>query len=116
MCGFLIRALLNAIILFLLITNLPDVSVATLGGTLLVVCAFGFANASIRPALAVMALRPSFFLVSAFTLLVNIVILSLLIKILPGVKTPAWGDCVSWAMLLFLALLSFILTKLIKDR
>jgi len=51
MCGFLLRIIINAVLLFLVIGQLSGIFVDTLGGMLLGVLIIGIVNAALRPIL-----------------------------------------------------------------
>ena len=49
MSGFLLRIVINAVLMVLVVFELPGIFVDTFGGTLLGSAIIGFANAAIRP-------------------------------------------------------------------
>ena len=57
MCGFLLRIIINAVVLFIVVAKLPGIFVDTLGGTLVAVAIVGLANAAV-PTLLPICLYP----------------------------------------------------------
>lgn len=114
MCGFLLRIISNAVLLFLVIAQLPGIFVDTLGGMLLGVLIVGIMNAAVRP-IMMLASRPLNWLhVGGATFVMNIIAPLLVIKALPGFQiysmtAPVIGVCV-------MTICSSTLSKVIQDR
>lgn len=114
MCGFMLRLVLNALLLFFVLTSFPGIFVDTLGGILLAVAIVGIANALVRPLLARTALPCGGLALGGITLATNVVAPLLVVKALPGFQiagavAPVAGVCL-------LTLCSCAVTKAIKDR
>ena len=114
MCGFLLRIIINAVLLFLVIAELPGIFVDTLGGMLLGVLIVGIVNAAVRP-IMMLAPRPLNWLHSGgATFVMNILAPLLVIKALPGFQiysmtAPVVGVCL-------MTVCSCTLSKVIQDR
>lgn len=114
MSGFLLRIIINAVLLFLIIIELPGIFVDTLGGMLLGVGIMGIVNGALRPVLLKMARPFDWFNLGAVTFFMNIVTALLIIKMLPGFQinsmlAPLMG-------ILLLTICSCTLSKVIQDR
>lgn len=114
MCGFMLRIIINAVLLFLVIAELPGVFVDTLGGMLLGVVIIGIANAVVRPILLLMARPLNWLNLGGVTFFMNILVPLLVIKTLPGFQiysmiAPVIG-------VLFITICSSTLSKVIQDR
>ncbi|MDF2636027.1 MAG: rane protein of unknown function [Pelosinus sp.] len=113
-CGFLLRMILNGVLLFLLIIELPGIFVDTLGGALLGAAIIGLANGAVRPLLALKTKPLNWFTLGGLTFFMNILTPMLVIKTLPGFQiysmaAPVTGVCL-------MTLCSCTLSKVIKDR
>lgn len=114
MCGFLLRIILNAVLLFALMSQIPGVFVDTLGGALLAVAIVGLANAAVRPVLSLASRPCSSARLSGVTLLTNILMPLMVVKALPGFQilsftAPLAGMCLLTAC-------SVTLSRVIHDR
>ena len=114
MSGFLLRIIINALLLFLVIAKLPGIFVDTLGGMLLGVVIIGIVNAALRPLLMLLNRPLNYLNLGGVTLFMNILTLLMIINILPGFEinsmiAPSIG-------VLLLTICSFTLSKVIQDR
>lgn len=114
MCGFLLRIIINAVLLFFIIVELPGVFVDTLGGMLLGVFIVGIVNAAMRP-LFIFALQHMNWLpLGGATFAMNIVTPLLVIKVLPGFQIYSLTAPVMSVFLMTIC--SCTLSKIIQDR
>ncbi|WP_425058444.1 hypothetical protein SCACP_30950 [Sporomusa carbonis] len=114
MTGFLLRIIVNAVILIVVVAELPGIFVDTLGGTLLGAVIVGLANAAIRPVLAIAALPFNALTLGGITFMTNIFTPLMVVKALPGIQISS--AVMSAAGILLMTLCSFTLTKVIHDR
>ena len=114
MSGFMLRIIINAVILFLVMIELPGIFVDTLGGTLLGAAIVGVANAAIRPLLSLAAMPLTFLNLGCITDMTNIFTPLMVIKTLPGFQVS--GMITTMAGILLMTLCSFTLSKVIHDR
>jgi putative membrane protein len=112
--GFLLRIIINAVILIMLVVELPGVFVDTLGGTLLGGVIVGLANATIRPLLMLAALPFNFLTLGSITFMANIFTPFMVVKALPGFQISS--VLASLTGILLMTLCSFTLSKIIQDR
>lgn len=113
MCGFILRIVINGIVLFL-VFHLPGIFVDTLGGTLAGAAVIGVANAAIRPLLSLAAAPFDWITVGGITFFTNIAAPLMVVKTIPGIQVssvlaPAVG-------VLFMTVFSSTVSKLIQDR
>lgn len=114
MCGFMLRIVINAAVLFLLVVKLPGIFIDTLGGALLGVLLVGIANAAIRPLLTCKTFPFRKWHLAGVTFLTNVVAPVAVITALPGyqissVLSPAAG-------ILCMTACSYTLSRVIQDR
>jgi putative membrane protein len=114
MCGFLLRIVINAAVLFLLIFKLPGVFIDTLGGALLGVVLVGIANAAILPLLTCRTVLFHNWTLGGVTFLTNVFAPVAVIAALPGyqissILSPAAG-------ILCMTACSYTLSRIIQDR
>lgn len=114
MSGFLLRIIINAVILFMVAVELPGIFVDTLGGTLLGATIVGVANAAIRPLLSIADLPLSFMNLGGITVVTNVFTPFMVVKALPGFQIT--GMVASLAGILLITLCSVTLSKVIHDR
>jgi len=114
MCGFLLRIIINAVLLFLIIVELPGIFVDTLGGMLLGVAIIGIVNGALRPILLKMARPFDWKNLWGVTFLLNIATSLLVIKILPGFQI--YGILAPMISMFSLTICSCTLSKVIHDR
>lgn len=114
MCGFLLRIIINAVILFLIIIELPGIFVDTLGGMLLGVVIIGIVNGTLRPILLKMARPFDWLNLGGVTFFMNIVISMLVIKMLPGFQVYSMIAPIIGVFLITIC--SCTLSKVIQDR
>ncbi len=114
MGGFLLRIVMNALILFFVVVQVPGVFVDTLGGTLAGATIIGFANAAIRPLLALAELPFTWQTLGGFTLFTNLLTPVMVVKTLPGYQIHSIIACL--AGLLLVTVCSCTLSRVIKDR
>lgn len=114
MTGFLLRIIINAVILIMLAVELPGVFVDTLGGTLLGGVIIGLANAAIRPLLLLAALPFNLSTLGSITFMTNIFTPFMVVKTLPGFQISSM--LASLTAVFLMTLCSFTLSKIIHDR
>lgn len=114
MCGFLLRIIINAVILFFLLAEIPGVFVDTLGGTLLGAAIIGLANAAVRPILTLAAMPFNWVTLGMFTFCTNIFAPLMVVKTLPGFQVSSFLTPMAGVVLMTLC--SFTLSKVIQDR
>jgi len=112
--GFLLRIIINAVILIMLVIELPGVFVDTLGGTLLGGVIVGLANAAIRPLLMIAALPFNLLTLGGITFMTNIFTPFMVVEALPGFQISS--VMASLTGILLMTLCSFTLSKIIQDR
>lgn len=114
MSGFLLRIIINAVIIIVVAAKLPGIFVDTLGGTLLGATIVGVANAAIRPILAIVALPLNSLTLGSITVMTNIFTPFMVVKTLPGIQIT--GIVTLLASILLMSLCSVTLSKVIHDR
>lgn len=114
MTGFLLRIIINAVLLIMLVVELPGIFVDTLGGTLLGGVIVGLANAAIRPLFMIAALPFDLPTLGGITFMTNIFTPLMVVKALPGFQISS--IVASLTGILLLTLCSFTLSKIIHDR
>lgn len=114
MTGFLLRIIINAVILIMLMAELPGIFVDTLGGTLLGGAIVGLANAAIRPLLLIAALPFNLMTLGSITFMTNIFTPFMVVKALPGFQISSM--LASFTGVMLMTLCSFALSKIIHDR
>lgn len=114
MCGFLLRIIINGILLFLIITKLPGIFVDTLGGMLLGIAIIGIANGTLRPILLRTARPFNWINLGGITLVMNVITSLLVIKMLPGFQIYSMIAPISGIFIITIC--SCTLSKIIQDR
>ena len=114
MCGFMLRIIINAVLLFLVIAELPGIFVDTLGGMLLAVAIIGILNAAVRPILVLTARPLNWLHLGGTTFCINILAPLMIIQILPGFQIYSMTAPVIGVFLITIC--SFTLSKNIYDR
>lgn len=114
MAGFLLRIIINAVIVVVVVAQLPGIFVDTLGGILLGAVIIGLANAVIRPIFSVASMPLNFATLGGITLIINLVMPVLVTKTLPGFVISSM--VASLACILLMTVCSYTLTKVIQDR
>lgn len=114
MCGFLLRIIINAVVLFWVMAELPGVFVDTLGCTLLGATIVGIANAAVRPILTLASMPFNWLTVGGITFFTNIIAPLMVIKVLPGFQISSFLAPMAGVMLMTVC--SSTLSKVIKDR
>lgn len=114
MCGFLLRIIINSVILFFLMVEIPGVFVDTLGGTLLGAAIIGLANAAVRPILTLAAMPFNWVTLGGFTFFTNILAPLMVVKMLPGFQVSSF--LAPMASVIVMTLCSSTLSKVIHDR
>jgi putative membrane protein len=112
--GFLLRILINAIIICAVVAELPGIFVDTLGGTLLGAAIIGTANAAIRPLLTLAAMPFNAVTVGGVAFFTNLVAPLAVVKALPGFQVSSF--LAPLAGILLMTLCSYTLTRVIQDR
>lgn len=114
MCGFLLRIIINAVVLFISVVQLPGIFVDTLGSTLLGAAIIGLANAAIRPLMELTSLPLNVMTLSGLTFCTNLLAPFMVVKTLPGFQiSSVFAPLVG---ILLLTVCSCTLTKVIQDR
>ena len=114
MCGFLLRIIINAVILFIAVVQLPGIFVDTLGSTLLGAAIIGTANAAIRPLMELTSVPLTITTLSGLTFFANILTPFMVVKTLPGFQISS--VLAPFAAILLVTVCSCTLTKIIQDR
>ena len=114
MSGFLLRIMINALMLFALAVKLPGVFIDTYGSTLLSSALIGLANALIRPFLAMGSLPFTFAVLGGITLAVNVVLPLAVAVSVPGLKISGFLSLAGGALLLTAC--SYVCSRMIQDR
>lgn len=114
MCGFLLRIMINAVLLFLVIAELPGIFVDTLGGMLLGVLIVGIVNAAVRPMMRLGSRPLNWLHLGGATFAMNIVAPLLIIKALPGFQVYSMTAPVVGVFLMTIC--SCTLSRVIQDR
>lgn len=114
MCGFLLRIIINALVLFWVMAELPGVFVDTLGCTLLGVTIVGIANAAVRPILMLASMPFTWLTIGGLTFFTNIIAPLMVIKALPGFQISSF--MAPMAGVLLMTVCSAALSKVIQDR
>lgn len=112
MSGFLLRILINALVIFFIVAELPGVFVDTLGGTLLGSAIVGLANAAIRPLLSTLYLNG--ISLGGFTVAVNFFTPLAVVSALPGYQISSIIASVMGVVLMTVT--SYTCTRVIRDR
>jgi Predicted membrane protein len=112
--GFLLRIIINAIIICAIVAKLPGIFVDTLGGTLLGATIIGIANAAIRPLLTLASLPFNTVTVGFFTFVTNLFAPLAVVTALPGCQISSF--LAPLAGISLMTLCSYTLTKVIQDR
>lgn len=113
MCGFLLRIIINGVILFM-VFQLPGIFVDTLGSTLVGAAIIGIANAAVRPLLSVVSVPFNWLTVGGITFFTNIVAPLMVVKTIPGIQISSF--LAPAAGVLLMTVLSSTVSKLIQDR
>lgn len=114
MAGFLLRIIINAVMICAVVVKLPGVFVDTLGGTLLGAAIIGLANAAIRPLLNFAELPLTTLTVGGCAFVTNLVAPLAVVKALPGFQISSLMAPMAGVMLMTVC--SYTLTKVIHDR
>lgn len=114
MCGFLLRIIINAIVLFFVIAELPGIFVDTLGSTLAGAAIVGLANAAVRPLLMMAAMPFNWVTIGGITFLTNIAAPLMVVKALPGFQISSLIAPIVGVLLMTIC--SCTLSKVIQDR
>lgn len=114
MSGFLLRIVLNTVLLMMVFFEFPGILVDTFGGTLLGSTIIGLANAAIRPLLSVLAVPVNSMTLGGVTVATNIFAPLAVVTALPGYQIT--GILAPLLGVLFLTVCSIALTKTIHDR
>ncbi len=114
MSGFLLRILINAIIICAVVVELPGIFVDTLGGTLLGAAIIGVANAAIRPLITLASMPLNTVTVGSLAFFTNLLAPLAVVKALPGFQVSSFLAPLAGIMLMTLC--SYTLTRVIQDR
>lgn len=112
MSGFLLRIVINALVLFLVVAELPGVFIDTLGGTLLGSAIIGVANAAIRPLLSIIYLNG--ISLGGFTFAVNFFTPWAVVAALPGFQISS--IIASLTGVILMTVTSYTCTRVIRDK
>lgn len=113
-CGFLLRMIINGVLLFLVIVKLPGIFVDTLGGALLGAAIIGLANGAVRPLLALTAKPLNWLNLGGVTFFMNILTPFMVIKALPGFQINSMIAPITDVCLMTVC--SYTLSRVIQDR
>lgn len=114
MSGFLLRILINAILLCTIVAEIPGIFVDTLGGTLLGAAIIGVANAAIRPLLTLAAMPFNAVTIGSVAFFTNLLAPLAVVKTLPGFQVSSF--LAPLAGLVLMTVCSYTLTRVIQDR
>ncbi|MBP2655259.1 MAG: Mycobacterial 4 phage holin, superfamily [Firmicutes bacterium] len=114
MAGFLLRIIINAVVLFLLVVELPGIFVDTLGSTLLGAAIIGLANAAIRTVFSMVSAPFDTVTLGGWTFITNLLAPLMVIKTLPGCQISSFFAPVFGVLLMTVC--SYTLSKFIHDR
>ncbi|MDR3590566.1 MAG: phage holin family protein [Negativicutes bacterium] len=114
MSGFLLRIIINAVVLFVVAVELPGIFVDTLGGTLLGAAIIGLANAAIRPLLSMAPVPFNILTLGGCTFFTNLLTPLMVVKTLPGFAISSF--LAPAAGVLLMTVCSCTLSKVIHDR
>ncbi|MDD4600635.1 hypothetical protein SDC9_13583 [bioreactor metagenome] len=114
MCGFLLRIIINAVVLFFAIVELPGIFVDTLGSTLAGAAIVGLANAAVRPLLTLASMPFDWLTVGGITFFTNLAAPLMVFKALPGFQISS--VMAPLAGVLLITVCSSTLSKVIRDR
>lgn len=112
--GFLLRIIINAVVLFFVTIQLPGIFVDTLGSTLLGAAIVGIANAAIRPLASLASLPFNTLTLGSLTFITNLFTPLMVAKTLPGVQISSM--VASLTGILLMTVCSYTVTKMIRDR
>ena len=114
MAGFLIRALVAALGLWLAARLVPGVSVTDATTLLLAAVLLGLANAFVRPIIVVLTLPLTIVTLGLFLLVVNALMILLVSALLPGFAVAGLGPGILAAIVT--GLVSWIANVIMRDR
>lgn len=114
MSGFLLRMMLNAVVLYWVLIKVPGVFVDTLGGMLLGIVLIGIANGALRPLIKKASLPLNWRTLGSATVLTNVLTPLMVVKTLPGFQIYSVFAPITGIFLM--SLCSFTLSKVIQDR
>jgi len=114
MAGFLIRALVAALGLWLAARLVPGVSVRDATTLLLAAVLLGLANAFVRPIIVVLTLPLTIVTLGLFLLVVNALMILLVSALLPGFAVAGLGPGILAAIIT--GLVSWIANVIMRDR
>lgn len=109
--SWIIRLLLNALVIFLIAQYVPNISVDGAGTALLVAVVLGFINTFIRPIISFLSLPIQILTLGLFTLLINVGMLALTAYFIDGFEIETFVAAVIASLIISLTswMLSFIL-------
>lgn len=114
MAGFLLRIIINGVLLFIIAVKLPGVFVDTLGGTLLGAVLIGLANAVIRPLLELASAPLNLFTLGGSTFFMNVAAPLMVIKTLPGFQISSF--LAPMVVITLMTVCSYTLSRVIPDH
>ncbi|MDR3560172.1 MAG: phage holin family protein [Negativicutes bacterium] len=114
MAGFLLRIIINAVVLFVVAVKLPGIFVDTLGGTLLGAAIIGLANAAIRPLMTLASAPFNLVTLGGCTVFTNLLAPLMVVKALPGFAISSFLAPAAGVVLMTVC--SYTLSKVIHDR
>lgn len=109
--SWIIRLLLNALVIFLIAQYVPDIHVDGAGTALLVAIVLGLINTFIRPIISFLSLPIQILTLGLFTLLINVGMLALTAYLIDGFEIQTFVAAVIAALIISVTswLLSFVL-------
>ena len=114
MCVFLLRLIVNALVLFIVVAKLPGVFVDTLGATLLGAAIIGIVNALIRPVFEFARVRLNGLTLGGLTFAANVFTPFMVVQTMPGIQV--YSTLATIPGIVLMTACSFTLTKVIHDR
>ncbi len=88
--GFLVRVLINAVVLFIISFFSLGLKINSLGTTLIAALVLGLLNAIVRPVLGFLSLPITILTLGLFALVLNAFMFWLMAKLVPGIQTSNW--------------------------
>ncbi|MDR6196995.1 phage holin family protein [Siphonobacter sp. SORGH_AS_0500] len=88
--GLIVRLLINAVVVYLVASFLPGVSVAGFGTALIVAVVLALLNTFVKPILQILSLPITILTLGLFLLVINILIIKLAAALVDGFYVENW--------------------------
>jgi putative membrane protein len=113
--GFLLRLLINAIVLYLIATYVPGFHLNNFGTAVIAALIFGIVNAIIRPLLLILTLPLTILTLGLFIIILNALMFWLAVWLTPGFRVDGFTPALIGALIMMVV--SFVTNHLFKtDR